>query len=331
MPAKVAVIGSGAMGTACAILLAEHPGQSISLWIRETDLVDSIRTTRENARFLPGVALPEAIEATGDIEEAVFGADLVFIAIPSAFLRGTLTHLKPSLTGTAPVVSVVKGIENETFQRASEIIVDVLGERTVVALSGPSHAEEIARRMPASVVAACPDLAVAKDVQQRLSTDRFRIYTNRDLRGVELAGALKNVIAIGAGICDGLGFGDNAKSALMTRGLVEMSRFGEALGAEASTFAGLAGLGDLITTCISPYGRNRKVGERLGQGETREQIISSTVAVAEGIPTSQSVYNLANLRGIEMPVTQEVYRVLFEGKPAAATTDALMNRPARGE
>lgn len=331
MPAKVAVIGAGAMGTACSILLAEHPQQRVGLWVRETELVDSMRTTGENVRFLPGVKLPDSIEITSDADEAVHGADLIFVAIPSAFLRASLTQLKNSLGGSAPLVSVIKGIENSTFQRASQIIIDVLGPRRVVALSGPSHAEEIARRLPASVVAACDDLHVAREVQTRLGTDRFRIYTNRDLLGVELAGALKNVIAIGAGICDGLGFGDNAKSALMTRGLVEMSRFGEALGAEPATFAGLAGLGDLITTCISPYGRNRRVGERLGKGETREQIVASTPSVAEGVPTSKSVYDLARSRGIEMPITQEVYRVLFEGKSAGDTTEALMSRPPKSE
>lgn len=331
MPAKVAVVGAGAMGTACSILLAEHPEQSVNLWVRERELVEPMRASRENSRFLPGVQLPDAIHVTSDIDEAVADSDLIFVAIPSAFLRSSLNELKSSLGGSAPIVSVIKGLENSTFLRASEIVSEVLGPRKVVALSGPSHAEEIARRLPASVVAACDDLEIAREVQTRLGTDRFRIYTNRDLLGVELAGALKNVIAIGAGICDGLGFGDNAKSALMTRGLVEMSRFGEALGADSSTFSGLAGLGDLITTCISPYGRNRRVGERLGKGETREQIVQSTAAVAEGIPTSKSVYDLALKQNIEMPITQEVYRVLFEGKSAADTTEALMSRPPKSE
>lgn len=331
MSAKVTVIGAGAMGTACSILLAEHPGQKVCLWVRESELVEPMRATRENSRFLPGVSLPESLQITSDIDEALKDADLIFVAIPSAFLRSSLTQLKESLRGTAPIVSVIKGLENSTFLRASEIVNEVLGPRTVVALSGPSHAEEIARRLPASVVAACDDIQVAEEVQTRLGTDRFRIYTNRDLLGVELGGALKNVIAIGAGICDGLGFGDNAKSALMTRGLVEITRFGEALGADPATFSGLAGLGDLITTCISPYGRNRRVGERLGKGETREEIVASTASVAEGIPTSKSVYDLAQKRGIEMPVTQEVYRVLFEGKPAIETTEALMSRPPKSE
>lgn len=331
MPDKVAVIGAGAMGTACALLLAEHPHQAVSLWVREAELVESICSARENTRFLPGVSIPPSVQVTGNIEEAVAGADLIFFAIPSAFLRSSLLELKQALRGDAPLVSVIKGIENSTFLRPSQIITDVLGPRTVVALSGPSHAEEIACRLPASVVAACPDLEIARQVQTRLGTDRFRIYTNSDLLGVELGGALKNVIAIGAGICDGLGFGDNAKSALMTRGLVEMSRFGEHLGADPATFAGLAGLGDLITTCVSPYGRNRRVGERLGKGESPRAIIEGSHSVAEGVPTSKSVYDLARERGIDMPVTREVYLVLFEGKSAADTTEALMSRPPKSE
>lgn len=331
MPVKVAVIGAGAMGTACACVLAEHPDQQVNLWIRETDLVEEMRKSRENSRFLPGVPLADQIHVTSILEEAVSDADFFLLAVPSAYLRATLTQYKSSLQGDTPIVSVIKGIENGTFSRASEIIREILGDRTVVALAGPSHAEEIARRLPASLVAACENLEVAEVIQRRMGTDRFRIYTNPDLLGVELAGALKNVIAIGAGICDGLGYGDNAKSALMTRGLVEMSRFGEAFGAHPTTFAGLAGLGDLITTCISPHGRNRRVGERLGKGESPEQIVASSHSVAEGIPTSKSVYELALKLNIDMPVTTEVYRVLFEGKQASGTIEALMSRPPRKE
>ncbi|MFQ5734269.1 MAG: NAD(P)H-dependent glycerol-3-phosphate dehydrogenase, partial [Planctomycetaceae bacterium] len=235
------------------------------------------------------------------------------------------------LTHDRPVVSVIKGLERDTFMRPSEIIADVLGFRAVVALGGPSHAEEIARRLPASVVAASGDVALAKEVQAIFTTDRFRVYTNLDIVGVELAGALKNVIAIAAGICDGLNYGDNAKSALLTRGIVEITRFGRAFGAEQSTFAGLAGMGDLITTCISPYGRNRMVGERLGGGETLPEILDSMDAVAEGVTTTKSVFELADRKGIEMPITAEVHAVLFEGKSPVEATDSLMGRPPKGE
>ena len=331
MAAKITVLGGGAMATACSILLAEHPGQSVSIRVRTADLAREIDTHRENRRLLPGVRLPDGIEVTADIEHAVEGADFLVAAIPTAFLRQALSEIAEYLTANRPVISVIKGLENETFMRPSEIINEVLGNRAVLALSGPSHAEEIARRLPASVVAASGDLALAKQVQQMFTTDRFRVYTNLDMIGVELAAALKNVIAIAVGICDGLGYGDNAKSALMTRGLVEMTRFGTALGAEASTFAGLAGMGDLITTCVSPYGRNRAVGERLGRGESLQEILDSMDAVAEGVTTTRSVYDLAEQKGIDLPITTEIYNVLFEGKSPENATNSLMQRPLRGE
>ena len=331
MSSRITVIGGGAMGTACAIVLAENPEQRVSLWARNADHASDMVKTRENKRLLPGITIPDSVEVTADIAAAVADSDLLVMAVPTAFLRNCLSEISTDLTDDRPVVSVIKGIENETFQRPSEIIGEVLGSRAVVSLSGPSHAEEITRRLPASVVAASGDLAVARRVQQTFTTDRFRVYTNVDIIGVELAAALKNVIAIAAGICDGLGYGDNAKSALMTRGLVEMTRFGTSLGAEAQTFAGLAGMGDLITTCASPYSRNRKVGERLGAGETLEQILESMDAVAEGVWTTRSVHELAEQRGIEMPITAEVFSVLFEDKRAAEATDSLMMRPPRDE
>ena len=319
------------MGTACAIVLAEKPEQRVSLWARNADHASEMVKTRENKRLLPGITIPDSIEVTSDISAAVADSDLLVMAVPTAFLRNCLSEISADLTDDRPVVSVIKGIENETFQRPSEIIGEVLGSRAVVSLSGPSHAEEITRRLPASVVAASGDLALARRVQQTFTTDRFRVYTNIDIIGVELAAALKNVIAIAAGICDGLGYGDNAKSALMTRGLVEMTRFGTSLGAEAQTFTGLAGMGDLITTCASPYSRNRKVGERLGAGETLEEILESMDAVAEGVWTTRSVHELAEQRGIEMPITAEVFSVLFEDKRAAEATNSLMMRPPRDE
>ncbi|MEX2286115.1 MAG: NAD(P)H-dependent glycerol-3-phosphate dehydrogenase [Planctomycetaceae bacterium] len=331
MPKKITVLGSGAMATACSILLAEHPDQTVALWARDADHAREIDRNRENKRLLPGVRIPDRILVTADIDAAVSGAELLVAAIPTKYLRRTLVQIAPALDANRPVVSVVKGLENDTFMRPSEIVADVLGSRAVVALCGPSHAEEISRRLPASVVAASGDIALARDVQKMFTTDRFRVYTNSDIIGVELAGALKNVIAIASGICEGQGYGDNAKSALMTRGLVEMMRFGTALGAEATTFYGLAGMGDLITTCISPYGRNRKVGERLGKGEKLSAILNSMDAVAEGVTTTESVYDLADQKGIEMPITTEVYRVLFEGKSPQDATNSLMLRPPRGE
>jgi len=331
MSIKITILGNGAMATACAILLTENPSQRVTMWTRNPAHAEDIVRHRENRRLLPGVPLPESLDVTGDIAAAAEGADFLIAAIPTKFLRQALTQLAADLKEDRPVVSVIKGLENQTFMRPSEIIEDVLGNRPVVALGGPSHAEEISRRLPATVVAASGDVTLAKTVQDMFTTDRFRVYTNSDIVGVELAGALKNVIAIAAGICDGLQYGDNAKSALVTRGLVEITRFGEALGAEPLTFSGLAGMGDLITTCTSPYSRNRAVGRRLGQGETLNEILNTMRGIAEGVTTTSSVFELAEKMGIDMPITKEVYRVLFEEKSPEEATDTLMLRPPRDE
>ena len=331
MHRKITVIGSGSMATACSILLSDHGSQSVTMWSRNEENARSIRETRENSRLLPGVRIPDSIGIESDFGKAVDGAELLIASIPSRFLREALTGLKPHLIQQRPVISVIKGIENGTFLRPSQIITDVLGSRGVVALCGPSHAEEISRRLPASVVAASDDKELATLTQEIFTTDRFRVYTNSDLVGVELAGALKNVIAIAAGISDGLGFGDNAKSALMTRGQVEMTRFGEAFGANPSTFTGLAGMGDLITTCCSKHGRNRHVGERLGKGETLQQILDAMNSVAEGVTTTRSVYEIAEQQDIDMPITRSIYRVLFEDLDPAVATSELMMRPSRSE
>ncbi len=330
MVRKVTVLGGGAMGTGCSILLSEHTECSVTLWLRNPAEAVELSRSRENRRLLPGIRIPETVAITADIAAAA-NADILVAAIPTAFLRAGLRPLAAHLPPGCPVVSVIKGIENETFLRPSEVIREVLGERDVVALCGPSHAEEFARRLPASVVAAGTNPDLLNDVQTLFTTDRFRVYTNRDIVGVELAAALKNVVAIAAGICDGLRYGDNAKAALLTRGMVEISRFGVALGAEPSTFAGLAGIGDLITTCYSGYGRNRRVGERLGQGASLAEILAEIHGVAEGVTTCRSVHGLAQKRGIEMPITTEVYRVLFEGKSPEAATNSLMLRPLRAE
>jgi glycerol-3-phosphate dehydrogenase (NAD(P)+) len=331
MNEKACVLGSGAMGIACAFLLAEHPGQNVTLWGRDPQHVSSLRSARENVRQLPGILIPESIDVTSDIVRAVADANLLVVAVPSAYLRNALSQLANRLPRDIAAVSAVKGMENSTLKLPSEIISEILGHDRVAVLSGPSHAEEICRRLPASVVAAHPDLELAQWIQCRFATDRFRVYANVDRFGVELAGALKNVVAIAAGICDGLNFGDNAKSALITRAIVEMTRFGTQLGAESATFSGLAGLGDLITTCFSPYGRNRKVGERIGRGETLAEIQSSMQSVAEGIPTSRSVYELACKLGAEMPITSEVFHILFENKPPLEAAMNLMMRPSKIE
>jgi glycerol-3-phosphate dehydrogenase (NAD(P)+) len=331
MRTKISILGSGAMATACSVLLAEHAGHTVTIWTRTPERAVELAGDRENRKLLPGVRIPNSVELTSAIESAAAEADLLVVAIPTKFLRQTLALISRLIPADVPVVSVAKGLEIGTLMRPSEIVTDVLGPREVVALGGPSHAEEIARRMPASVVAACPNIEQARRVQSLFNTDRFRVYTNVDLVGVELAGAIKNVIAIAAGICDGLGFGDNAKSALVTRGLVEMTRFGTALGAQAETFSGLAGIGDLMTTCFSGFSRNRHVGEHLGRGEPLDRIVAEMNGVAEGVTTTRGVFDLATQRGIEMPITAQVYAVLFEGRSPLEATTSLMLRPLKDE
>jgi glycerol-3-phosphate dehydrogenase (NAD(P)+) len=331
MPTTFAVLGDGAWGTAIALLLASDPHHRVALWSARAENAQVLRELRENVRLLPGVPIPESVVLTMDIAEAIAGADLWIAAIPTVYLRSTLQPVARSLRKDCPVLSLAKGLENATFLRPTEILCQVLGERRVAVLSGPSHAEEVSRGLPTTVVAASADLELARWVQQHFSTERFRVYTNLDVIGVELAGALKNIMGIAAGISDGLQFGDNAKAALLTRGLVEMTRFGVALGAEHATFFGLAGLGDLITTCNSRHGRNRYVGERLGRGEKLADILATMKMVAEGVYTTRSVHDKAAKMGIEVPITNEVYRVLYENKnPLAAVNDLMMREP-KGE
>ena len=328
MPANIAVLGDGAWGTAVALLLASDPANRVALWSAREENARILRERRENVNLLPGVPIPPQVELTSDIGQAVDGTDLWVVAIPTAYLRTTLQRVAPAVRCDRPVLSLVKGLENGTFLRPTEIIGQVLGCPEVAVLSGPSHAEEVSRGLPTTVVVASADWELARTVQRLFSGDRFRVYTNLDVVGVELGGALKNVIGIAAGIGDGLGFGDNSKSALLTRGLVEIARFGVALGAEHQTFFGLAGLGDLVTTCISRHGRNRHVGERLARGERMDAILANMKMVAEGVYTTRSVYEKANQMGIDMPITTEVYRVLYEGKdPAQAVRDLMLRQP----
>jgi glycerol-3-phosphate dehydrogenase (NAD(P)+) len=331
MRTKFAILGDGAWGTAMALLLAQHPHHRVTLWSAREENGRILQERRENVRLLPGVSIPPAVELTLDIRRAVEGADLWVAAIPTVYLRATLSQIAAELRPGPPVLSLAKGLENETFLRPTEIWIQLLGVRHIAVLSGPSHAEEVSRGLPTSVVAASEDMDLARWVQQHFSTERFRVYTNLDPIGVELAGALKNVVGIAAGISDGLGFGDNAKAALLTRGLVEMTRFGVAHGAEPQTFMGLAGMGDLITTCVSRHGRNRYVGERLAHGERWIDIQASMNMVAEGVFTAHSVYDRARQMGIDMPITTEVYRVLYEDKDPRAAVDALMLRSPKGE
>jgi glycerol-3-phosphate dehydrogenase (NAD(P)+) len=330
MPTTFAILGSGGWGTAIAVLLAQTPDHRVRLWSAHAESARRLREDRENARLLPGVPIPDSVLVTDDPAEAVVGADCWVTAIPTAFLRSTIARFALVRTVDVPVVSLTKGLEVGMFRRPSEIIATTLRTENIAVLSGPSHAEEVARGMPTSVAVAAADLGLAVWVQQRFGTDRFRVYTNADLVGVELAGALKNVIGIAAGVCDGLGFGDNAKAALLTRGVVEITRFGVAHGAEHETFHGLAGMGDLITTCFSPHGRNRRVGLRLGKGEALADVLAGP-QVAEGVLTSRSVFERSTRMDVEAPIMTGVYRVLHEGQPPLSAVQDLMTRRQKEE
>jgi len=327
---RAIVIGDGAWGTTLAGLLSLK-GLDVSLWSAFPDYAAELSRTRENRKFLPGVAIPERIEILSRDSRKQDPFDLAVAAVPTQYMRRVLGEVTSQLGEIPGVVSVAKGIENETLERPTEIVLDVLGGAKLAALSGPSHAEEVSRGLPTTVVAASSDAGFARHVQEIFSTDRFRVYTSDDVLGVELAGALKNVIAIAAGICEGLGFGDNSKAALLTRGLVEIARLGQAMGARRATFAGLAGMGDLITTCVSPFGRNLAVGQAVGKGRKLEQILDGMEQVAEGVATTRSARALARRDKVEMPITEQVHQVLFEGKPPHQAVTDLMQRDLRPE
>jgi len=329
MAPAVTVLGTGGWGTAIALVAAEN-GHRITLWGRDAGNVRRIARDRENRRFLPGVPLPSAIQVVSEAA-ALEASELIISAVPTAWLETTLSPLAGHLPRDRPILSLTKGISGEDLTRPSETLGRVFPANEIAVLSGPSHAEEVARGIPTSVVLAAAREETARSLQDRLATERFRIYTNRDLIGVELAGALKNVLAIAAGVGDGLGFGDNTKAALVTRGLAEMARLGGTLGAQRETFAGLAGMGDLVTSAFSRHGRNRAVGERIGRGEKLAEIQASTPSVAEGVHTARAVPELVRKCGVEMPIAAEVHAMLFEGKDPEAALRSLLRRRSKAE
>ena len=346
MAEQVTILGNGAMATVCSILLSAG-GHGVTMWGAFPESIEQLKKDREQRRLLPGVQVPPGVRLTADDGECFDGATMVLSAIPTQHMRGVWQRLRPKVPKGVAVVSVAKGIENTTLLRPTQVLADVLGggvtaggggvnagadcDWALAALSGPNIAGELARRLPGTAVAACADAAVARRTQVAFSTHWFRVYTNEDVTGVELAGAVKNVIAIAAGILDGLAAGNNAKSALVTRGLVEISRLGAAMGAKPQTFAGLAGLGDLITTCVSPEGRNRSVGERIGRGQKLAQVLADMPSVAEGVPTTRSVMELARRHDVEMPITEAVHAVLFEDLDVRQALSRLMTRDPKPE
>ena len=333
MTNKIAVVGDGAMGTVCSMMLAEN-GNAVRLWSAFPEAAELMATSRRNERFLPGAVLSDAIEVTGDDEAIFAGVDLAISAVPTQLSRSVWLRLGQHCPASLPICSVAKGIENDTLLRPTQILGDVLtgaSDRPVAALSGPSIAPELAKHLPATVTIASTDAGFAQLVQRLINRPYFRVYTNTDLVGVEIAGATKNVIAIAAGILDGLKLGANAKAALVTRGLSEISRLGLAMGARAETFAGLAGVGDLITTCVSPLGRNRSFGQAVGSGLSVVDALGATDSVVEGVATTTSVVELAKYHNVEMPITQAVNDVLFSEKSPADAITELMTRPLKPE
>jgi glycerol-3-phosphate dehydrogenase (NAD(P)+) len=331
MKKHAAIIGDGAMGTLCSMLLSGN-GWACALWSAFEEHAADLRRTGENKRFLPGFRLPKDLAVSTDAAEVAAGADLVVVAVPSRHLRAVLGRIKDALPQPPVYVSVVKGIESGSLLRPSEVLAQVVGRRRVAVLSGPCLSREVAHRLPATVVVASAEEAAARTAQAAFATPFFRVYTNDDPVGVELGGALKNIVAIAAGICDGLELGSNAKAALITRGLVEMTRLGTAAGAKRETFAGLAGLGDLVTTCTSDLSRNHRVGFEIGRGQALEEILRRMGrAEPEGVETTRSAAALADRHRVDMPITREVYAVLFEGKPAPDALADLMSRAPKKE
>ncbi|MFF3320980.1 NAD(P)H-dependent glycerol-3-phosphate dehydrogenase [Streptomyces sp. NPDC002889] len=331
-PVKAAVFGTGSWGTAFGMVLADA-GCEVTLWGRRAELVDAVNTTRTNPDYLPGIELPATMRATTDPAEALQGADFTVLAVPSQTLRGNLAAWVPKLPADTVLVSLMKGVELGTAKRMSEVIEEVaeVPADRVAVVTGPNLAKEIASRRPAAAVVACRDEAVAQRLQAACHTPYFRPYTNTDVVGCELGGAVKNVIGLAVGIADGMGLGDNAKGSLITRGLAETTRLGLAMGADALTFSGLAGLGDLVATCSSPLSRNHTFGTNLGRGMTLQETIAVTRQTAEGVKSCESVLDLARRHGVDMPITEMVVGIVHEGKPPVVALKELMSRAAKPE
>jgi glycerol-3-phosphate dehydrogenase (NAD(P)+) len=330
---RIAVLGAGSWGTTLAVLLSDN-SHRVSLWSYADADAERIRCTRENTAYVPGVHIPTSILVTSDLLLAVRDAEMIVAAVPSQYMRGVVARLKGIPLRNTIIANVAKGIENGTLMTMSEMLLDALPGITssnVSTLSGPSHAEEVSKHIPTTVVAASADPATAKIVQSAFMVPHFRVYVSTDLRGVELGGSLKNVIAIAAGIVDGANLGDNTKAALMTRGIAEITRIGVALGAQVRTFGGLSGIGDLMVTCMSRHSRNRYVGVEIGKGRKVPEILEQMVMVAEGVATTRSAYELARKVGVEVPIINEVHRILFEGKDPLVACYNLMTRDPKEE
>lgn len=326
---KIAIIGAGGWGLALGLLLNDQKNQ-VTFWCYDRKEEEEILKHRENKRCLPGIKIPLEVQFTCDMGEALADADIAVLAVPSKAVRITAGKMKPYLEEKTIIVNVAKGIEEDTLLRLSEVIKEET-QRDAVVLSGPSHAEEVARHIPTTVVVSSKQMEDAKVIQDTFMTEYFRVYTNEDLIGIELGGALKNVIALAAGVVEGMQFGDNTKAALITRGIAEMTRLGTIMGGKATTFAGLTGIGDLVVTCTSGHSRNRRAGELIGQGFTMQEAIKQVNMVVEGVPTTKAGYALMKKYNVDMPILSAIYEVLFEEKPVKETIRKLMSRDKKDE
>jgi glycerol-3-phosphate dehydrogenase (NAD(P)+) len=327
----ITIIGDGAMASVCAMILRQK-GLAVKMWGYDPKQLGEIEAKGENIKFLPGYKMPEGVVYQPDDAKAMLSADLILSAVPCQFVRCVWSRLNKYSPDNIPIVSVTKGIDNEKLLTPTEIIREVLnGSREYAALSGPTIADELARRLPASITCASCDIELAQNIQYTFATEWFRVYTNDDIVGVELCGALKNVIAIAAGIIDGTGLGDNAKAALLSRGLAEIKRLGVKMGARDETFSGLSGLGDLVTTCISPKGRNRSFGEAIAKGADPQETLANSNSVIEGAATCKSVISLAKIHNVEMPITQAVHSIIYQNKSVSQAIQDLMTRKLKHE
>lgn len=327
---KIGVLGGGSWGTATSVLLA-NKGNEVLVWDRNIDVINELNIHKRNEKYLPGITIPDNILGVNNIEECCKDSEILIIAVPSQGVRDVCGKLKAFVKKEQIFVSLAKGIENSSLKRVSEVVNEFFPENNICVISGPSHAEEVAKNIPTTVTSSSASMDKAQFVQDVFITPTFRVYTNPDIIGVELGGAIKNVIALAAGISDGIGYGDNTKAALMTRGIAEMARLGIAMGAQPLTFAGLSGIGDLIVTCTSMHSRNRRAGILIGQGKTPEEATKEVKMVVEGITTTASVYKLSQRLNIEMPITNQLYDILFNNKNPKEAVEELMLRDKRHE
>lgn len=330
MKDKIGILGGGSFGTALAILLAKK-GISVNLWVRNSEKAELMKSARENVDYLAGVVIPDDVIITSNLEEAASNSDILVLAVPTNSVRNLCAALNNKIIDSQIFVNVAKGIEVESLKRISEVVGEYFPKNNFVALSGPTHAEEVSRDMPTTIVAACEDENIAEKIQDIFMTPKFRVYTNTDLIGVELGGALKNVIALGAGIANGLGYGDNSLAALMNRGITEIARLGEKMGANRMTFTGLSGIGDLIVTCTSKHSRNRSAGVKIGEGMSLDEAVESIGMVVEGVKTAKSVHELMKNYEVEMPICEKIYEVLYENLDPKHAVIRLMMRDKKDE